>query len=146
MAAAAEQHDKDIADARAAGVTEGRAAGLKEGVIAERARISAILASDEGKKRPKAALSAALKTEMTVEQASAFLADLAEEKPEATTTKTKANEQSHFDKAMGNGSGVEAGAGDGTEGQEPTAKQKANQLLADYSMAAGIPPEKKAAA
>lgn len=66
-------------EAHAAGVTEGNAAGRTEGAMAERARITAILASDEGKKRPKAALSCALRSGMDIEAASAFLADLAEE-------------------------------------------------------------------
>lgn len=68
-------YDADVAKA----TTDGKAAGSK----AEKDRMTAILGSDEGKKRPKAALSAALKTDMTVEQATAFLADLPEEKAEA---------------------------------------------------------------
>lgn len=54
-----------------------------EGVRDERARINSILGSDEAKGREKAALSAALKTDMTAEQAIAFLADLPVEKIEA---------------------------------------------------------------
>ena len=68
-------YDADVAKATA----DGKADGAK----AEKDRMTAILGSDEGKKRPKAALSAALKTDMTVEQATAFLADLPEEKAEA---------------------------------------------------------------
>ena len=59
--------------------TEGHTQGVADGVKAERERINAILGSDQAKARPKAALSAALKTDMSVEQASAFLADLQEE-------------------------------------------------------------------
>jgi capsid assembly protease len=72
-------HETAVAAARAEGVNEGRAAGLKDGATAERSRISAILASDEGKDRPKAALSAALKTDLSVEAAVAFIADLPKE-------------------------------------------------------------------
>lgn len=84
----AELTQADIDNARAQGVesgrTEGLAQGKTEGAAAERARINAILSSDAGKDRPKAALSAALKTDMTVEQAEAFLADLpAESAPKA---------------------------------------------------------------
>lgn len=56
-----------------AGRAEGHAAGLAEGATAERERISAILALDESKDRPKAAFNVALKTAMTVEQAKDFL-------------------------------------------------------------------------
>lgn len=56
-----------------------RTEGTAEGASAERERINAIIGSEEGKARPKAAMSAALKTDMTVEQATAFLADLPEE-------------------------------------------------------------------
>ena len=75
-----EAHASGVAVGKAEGKTEGKTEGLKEGAVAERTRIMSILDSDEGKKRPKAALSAALKTDLSVDQASAFLADLAEEK------------------------------------------------------------------
>lgn len=79
--------EKGKTEAHAAGVVvgkaEGKAEGVKEGMTAAVTRINAILDSEEGKKRPKAALSAALKTSMTVEEATAFLADLAEEKAAA---------------------------------------------------------------
>jgi len=51
-----------------------------EGATAEKTRINAILDSDEGKARPKAALSAALKTSMSSEEAIGFLGGLQEEK------------------------------------------------------------------
>ena len=71
VAAATQNHATAIATAR----TEGQA----EGATAERTRINAILASDEGQARPKAALSAALKSGMDLDTATAFLAELAEE-------------------------------------------------------------------
>ena len=68
------------AAAKSAGFAEGEAKGYADAMT----RINAIIGSDEGKKRPNAALNAALKTSMKVEEATAFLATLAEEgKPEA---------------------------------------------------------------
>jgi signal peptide peptidase SppA len=72
-------HEAALATARSEGHAAGVAEGSTNGAVAERARITAILGSDEGKKRPKAALSCALRSGMDVEAASAFLADLAEE-------------------------------------------------------------------
>jgi signal peptide peptidase SppA len=104
-----EVHEKAVADARAeglaAGKTEGKAEGLAEGATGERARINGILASDEGKKRPKAAMSIAMKTGLTVEEASAALADMPEEKAEAPAPAAeeqgKKKTASHFEQAMG---------------------------------------------
>lgn len=65
-----------------AAVATATAEATAEGAAAEKTRINAILDSDEGKARPKAALGAALKTDLSVEQATAFLATLPEEKAE----------------------------------------------------------------
>lgn len=67
----------------AAAVTTARA----EGVTAERTRITGILASEQGVVRPIAALAAALETDMSLEQATAFLGKLAEE-PKAVAPAT----------------------------------------------------------
>jgi signal peptide peptidase SppA len=72
-------HEAALTAARTEARAEGVNAGRTEGATAERTRVTAILASDEGKKRPKAALSCALRSDMDVDAASAFLADLAEE-------------------------------------------------------------------
>jgi signal peptide peptidase SppA len=67
------------AAASAASVTahaNGVAEGTKAGATAERARIVAILNSEVGKVRPSTALAAALETDMTPEQADAFLGKL----------------------------------------------------------------------
>lgn len=61
-------------EAHAAGVTEGTATGRAEGVKAEHDRIGGILTRAEAKDRPQLALSVALETEMTVEQAAKLLA------------------------------------------------------------------------
>jgi signal peptide peptidase SppA len=137
-------HDAAVSSARAEGVTEGQATGAK----AERDRINAILGSEEGKARPKAALSAALKTDMTAEQATAFLSDLPEEKAEAPKTETQTQTpapkgQTPFDKAMGK-SNPDVGSDDdeGEGGDQPEAA--AATILGDYRRARGIAPKKTA--
>lgn len=72
-------HDAAIATATASAKAE----GVKEGATEAVARINAIVGSDTGKVRPRAALYAALKTSMSVDEATAFLAELPEEKKEA---------------------------------------------------------------
>ncbi|TPI86689.1 S49 family peptidase [Mesorhizobium sp. B2-8-9] len=94
-----------------AGKAEGKTEGVKEGATAERVRITAIIGSDEGKKRPKAALSFALKSDMNVEQSQAVLADLAEEKAEAP----QAGGRSQFEQAMDGGKNADLG----TAGEQP---------------------------
>lgn len=102
-----------INTARTEGHAAGVAEGTKAGAAAERARINAIIGSDEGKKRPKAALSMALKSEMTTEAAQAVLADLAEEKAEtAETPKTP----SAFEQSMNSSKNADLG----TAGEQPT--------------------------
>lgn len=71
----------------AAALSAARTEGQAEGATAERTRINAILSSDAGKDRPKAALSAALKSTMDLDTATAFLAELpAEPKADAAVT------------------------------------------------------------
>lgn len=129
-----EDHERMVAEARseglAAGKAEGMAAGLKTGVSAERERITAIIGSDEGKERPKAALSAALKTDMTVDQAKGFLGDLPKEKAEtqADNQPTGDNKQK-FDAAMNQDKpDLGAGTGDKAEDQNPSELAKAYGL------------------
>lgn len=113
--------DKLVADARteghAAGVAEGKKVGMAEGATAERNRVKTIMTSPEALTRPKAAQSAALNTNLTVEEASAFLKDAAEEKAVVTTTTTTA--QSPLEKAMESNKGPELGA--------PAAEETASQ-------------------
>lgn len=68
-----------IETARKEGRAEGHAAGLSEGATAERERISAILACEEAKTRPVAAMTCAMKTAMDLDAAQAFLGALTEE-------------------------------------------------------------------
>ena len=117
------QYDEGTAAARAEGLSAGRAEGSKEGAKAQKDRINAIIGSDEGKVRPKAALSAALKTDMSVEDATAFLGDLAEEKAEAasTTTEQKPQGKSRFEQAMDQTRQPELGtASDGEQTDRPS--------------------------
>lgn len=131
-----------------AAVASATAEGQKAGATAEKARITGILASEEGQKRPKAALSAALKTDMTVEQASAFLADLAEEKaevPQGTDAKGNAK-RDHFGEAMGKTPTLNAGeAGEGGDEDPDSPEAKASSILAAYGREAGTGPKKKSA-
>jgi signal peptide peptidase SppA len=87
--------------ARADGVIQGKKDGHVEGMAAQKTRINGILACDAAKVRPLAAMAAALDSDMSVEQATAFLAKLPEEKaPVATTTETKPTAGKEFAEHM----------------------------------------------
>lgn len=99
------------------------AAARAEGATAERTRINAILASDAGKARPKAALSAALKTDMTVEQAEAFLADLPAESAQAEEPAAGGVGAAVFGAAMDGTQNPNVSAAEGQgDGGEPVSK------------------------
>lgn len=83
-----EQHDQAVSDAR----NEGLAQGAKQ----ERSRITAILSSPQAANRKQSASAVALRSDMTVEQATEFLASLPEEKED----KPAASSVNHFEKAM----------------------------------------------
>lgn len=125
-------HDAAVASARG------------EGATAERARISGILASDEGKARPKAAMSLAMKTGMSVDEAKSVLADMPEEKAETQKKDDKAEEQSSgkpqaagktpFDAAMD--ANDNPGVGDGGKGGDDNMSdddKQASSILASYA-------------
>jgi signal peptide peptidase SppA len=82
-------------------VSAARAEGINEGATAERSRIQSILALDESANRSKAAMSVAMQTAMSVDEAKTFLASLPEEKAEEAKEAPKA--ESHFEKAMAEG-------------------------------------------
>lgn len=136
-------HETAVATARAEGVAE----GTKTGASAERQRINAILASNEGKARPKAAMSLAMKTGLSLEEATASLADMPEEKApaastetaEPTATQTKTN---HFNAAMANGN-PEVGGGE--SGGEETEASASESILADFAAHGGYTRNKSAA-
>ena len=93
-------------------MTEGMTLGVADGAAAERARINTILSTDAAKARPKAALSVALKTDMSAEAAGAFLADLAEEKAEAKPVMRGAGApEGMFEAAMAGSANPDLGAG-----------------------------------
>jgi len=120
QAARDEGYEVGYAEGYKAGYAKGEDAGIAEGAKAERERINAIISSEEGKAHPKAALSAALKTDMTVDQARAFLADLPEEKVQVAAqvpVQASADNKQKFDAAMNQdrpdvGSDVEASKDD----------------------------------
>jgi len=123
--AAAEQ-TVAVDKARAEGFDAGKAEGVTAGRKAERERINAILGSEQGKARPNAALAAALDTDMTVEQATAFLAKLPEEGQKPVASETK------FEEMMAHGNpGITADTG---KKEEMTQSQS---ILADYRALTG---------
>ncbi len=111
-----------------AAVDAARAEGRAEGERAAVERIKGILASEEGTKRPKAALSAALKTSMTVQEATAFLSDIAEEKAEVVQTEQQNATGKNFKEAMDEGKQADLG----TPGDSESAGQvsRAQRTLA----------------
>jgi signal peptide peptidase SppA len=130
-------HDATVASTRA----EGEAAGRK----AERDRVNAILASDEAKDRPKAALSAALKTDMTVDQAKAFLGDLPAEKATAPQEPVKPQGNGNsFAEHMDRSDQPNVGAGAEQRKSGDAEADASVTILADYGHASGYKPRKQA--
>jgi signal peptide peptidase SppA len=115
---------------KAEGLTTGKVEGLKEGTTTERTRISAIIASDVGAKRPIAALASALDTDMSVEQAATFLAKLPEESPKGKS--------SSFENQMNDGDHPNVGADEsaGATGDDSIA---ARVLKNQVSVSGAIP-------
>lgn len=122
---------------------EGALEGAKAGATAERTRINAILASDEGKKRPKAAMSLAMKTGLSLEDAVASLADMPEEKATAPVVeddkKVKGKGSNQFEEAMNKDGGAAVGGGDEGEDEDGDDTVKAsNSILRDYAATTGL--------
>lgn len=119
------QFDEGTAAARAEGLSAGRAEGSK----AEKERITAIMESDEGKKRPLAAQAAAFDTDMSVEGATKFLAKLPEEKPQAGVeegTDEPKGQNTAFQAAMDAGKNLDPGsAADGQQAAQPSRAERA---------------------
>lgn len=123
----------EIARAREEGVAAGRAQGRTD----ERARISEIVGSEAAKTRPIAAMSTAMRTDMSAADAALFLASLPEEvSVTATTTKEPSKKaDTTFDAAM-SGSGVKGGEDDsGDKDDSPEARARA--ILSDFGRARG---------
>lgn len=130
-AAANEPTAQASAEQIASAKAEGKAEGIKEGATTERARVSGILASEEAKTRPTAAMQTALHTDMSVEAASKFLAGLPEE-PKTT----KAVGATAFEKAMATGGNPEVGATDGDATAKDTG-DRSKALLASHALVHG---------
>lgn len=105
-----------------AGKLEGLAEGRAEGMAAQAERINAIINSEEGKKRPTAALAAALDTDMSAEQAENFLSKLAEEK--AQVVEEDGDNANAFEKAMNATGHIDLGKG-GDEPAQPSRLERA---------------------
>lgn len=128
--------------ARAEGVTQGTEAGRREGALQERQRISAILDSEEGKKRPSAALAFALDTDLTPDQASNVLSKIAPEQAAAPVADPKAGKDADaaakdFQAAMNSSDNPNLGAPGG--GDKPLSQ-------AELALAESFPTKKKSAA
>ena len=121
----------DVAALTAAAREEGLAAGRIEGATAERTRISAILNSDEGKKRPVAALNTALNTDMPADKASTFLGNM----PAEGATEGKPNA---FLAEMNKEKAADLGA-------PGTAEQKGEMSRAERAAALSFGPARKSA-
>lgn len=128
----------DVDAARAEGVEEGKAAGATE----ERARITAILGSDEAKTRPIAAMSTAMRTAMSLEDAKAFLASMPEE-AKADAGKKEGTEgtegRNHFEEAMDKSGnpGIQTSGKNENEGGQKTAAEQTAAIFADFDMVSG---------
>lgn len=135
--------DQAAAAALDAARNEGMTAGRTEGAANERARISAILGSDEAKTRPVAAMNVAMKTNMAVEDAAAFLANLNEESAAATESTENAGAgagDNRFNTAMQNGNpDLNGNGGAGGEGAEQ--QSGASSLIAARQKATGFGPK-----
>lgn len=133
-----EQLDAAVAQARTAGVEEGKKLGMTEGATAERTRVSAIMDSDEGKKRPVAARALA-DAGIAAEAAVTALKAMPEEKAETPKDepKGKTKGQTAFERMMAGGN-PEVGAN--VEGDD---EPKGDAAVVDGIFASvGIPPAK----
>ena len=138
------------AETHASAVAAAKAEGTTEGAKAEKARISGIISCESAKERPAAALHTALHSDMTVEAANSFLAGFpVEKKAEATQQTNGKTGTTMFQQAMNQSQNPDIQAvdqqqeGDGTQ---PTAADKANAILADYSAQSGHGRKKTKAA
>lgn len=115
------QFTQEQMDAAVASATEsGRKAGIAEGSKAAQDRITAILNSDQGKAKPKAAMALALKSGDSAEVVIGLLAELPEEKAEAPKPQGKA--KTPFEQAMDTTGNPNVGASDNGSGDtDPTA-------------------------
>lgn len=128
--------NKDTAAVDQAAIETARAEGMAAGAAAERARISAIVNSEAGAKRPKAALKMATNDKFAAVDGDAIvemLADLPEEKAEAPTApKGKDGAAADFNAHMDGANHPNAGAD-----SAPTAEEARRSRLKAAASAAG---------
>lgn len=136
-------NEQDTSATLEAAVNTARADGAREGATAERARIAAILGSEEAQARPAAAHGVAMDTDMTVEAASAFLAKLPKEAPQGQQGGEGAGVGANrFDAAMTDTGNPNLSANSQGEGDnEPSGAQS---LIAARKAATGFGPKKVA--
>lgn len=107
------------AEGHAAGLAEGKAAGMTEGMDAERARVTAIMGSDEAKNRPAAA-QMMVDLGVPADKASEQLGKLPKEKAAAPKGKDEAKGgKSSFELAMENSGNPQVGAEGGDDEGAP---------------------------
>lgn len=124
-----------VTAAKAAGFSEGEAAGEIKGAADAMTRINAIVGSEEAKTRPSAAIHAALKTKMPVEEATAFLATLAEEGKVEGKPKGAGAPEGMFTDAMDKSKNPKIGA----EGGDQTDEQAKVEARSALLRSAGLP-------
>lgn len=125
----------DVDAARAEGIETGMATGRAEGATSERARISAILGSDEAKGREKQALYFATKTSMSPDEAKGALAEAPKVEAAAAAPANK------FDDAMTDTGNPEVAAERSGSASEDADASVVSSL---YATAGMVPPKKRA--
>lgn len=130
----------DVEKVKAEARAEGKAEGLKEGGAAMITRINAILDSEEGKKRPAAALAAALEMDSSAEATIKFLSKLPEEKAAKTDDDAGDDKEDNptakgFVAVMNGGKNPDIGH-PGEEDAELTAKDKRINAAIEAAMPA----------
>lgn len=128
-----------LATATEKGRTEGYASGMKD----QKDRITAILGSDVAKTRPAAAMAAAIETDMTVDQAAAFLAKLPNEAAPAATKVEPGEGTNALATAMTQTPNPEVGANTSQEAEEVSDEDKQiAAILGASSASTGVPLKK----
>lgn len=126
--------DTARAEGHAEGVKAGKVEGAKEGATAERARISAIVNSDEGKKRPSMALKMATGDKFSAldaETVTEMLSEMPEEKAAAAPAPKENATGKNFNEKMDDTKNADVGApGEGDSG----ANNRASRALASIGV------------
>lgn len=123
-----------------AAVETATASAYVHGARDEQIRISTILGSDAAKVRPEAAMAVAMDTNMTAEDAAAFLAKLPEEAKAETPAPAPAAPvaASPFDRAMSASGNPGVGAEAPAEPDEDSPEATSQSILTSFAAAKGI--------